>query len=140
MEVLTYEQEQKKTFRLEDGTKVTADIEVCRAYTTHLRNEYNLNERQWEHTSYSLDEENAPEAIADNDTENEVERQQEIRKLRQAIRLLTPREQGFIIDYFFNGFSLRKLELKYGTSHTKIGSEIREALSKLKQYITDKNE
>lgn len=130
----------KKKFRLEDGTPVTADIEICRAYNTHLRNEYNLNERQWEHTSYSLDDENAPEAAADDDTEAEVERKQEIRKLRQAIRRLSVREQGFIIDYFFNGYSLRKLEKKYGTSHSKIGSEIKEALSKLEQYITDKND
>lgn len=132
--------DKKKSFRLEDGTKVTADIEICRAYTTHLRNDYNRNEREREHTSYSLDDENAPEAVAENDTENEVERQQEVRKLRQAIRQLTLREQGFIIDYFFNEFSLRELEQKYVTSHTKIRSEIAEALSKLRQYITTKKE
>ncbi|MDE6519998.1 MAG: hypothetical protein K2K91_05995 [Ruminococcus sp.] len=59
--------------------------------------------------------------------------------LRRVIRKLNAREQGIIIDYFFNDFSLRNLAKKYGTSHTKISSEINDVLSKLKQYITDKN-
>ena len=68
-----------------------------------------------------------------------VEYKQAVTKLRQAIKHLTAREQGIIIDYFFNDFSLRRLAKKYGTSHTKVRSEIEKALSKLRQYITDKN-
>ena len=57
--------------------------------------------------------------------------------LRHAIKTLTVREQGLIMDYFFNDYSLRTLAIKYGVSHTKIHSEIDFALSKLKDYIVN---
>lgn len=131
--------EQKKTFRLEDGTQVTSDIGIQKEYTSKL-NRQNYQERsQNKRTLFSIDDKDAPEIADKVNVEDDVERHEYVRLLRQAIRKLTLREQGFIIDYFFNDYSLRMLEKKYGTSHTKIDREIKTALSKLRQYITDKN-
>ncbi|MDE5772167.1 MAG: hypothetical protein K2I06_11175 [Ruminococcus sp.] len=137
MEVFCYEQ--KKTFRLEDGTKVTGDIGIYKTYASQRNKERYLKRRRNEYVTLSLDDEQVQE-VADNvNVEEDVERQQDILLLRRAIRQLSAREQGIVIDYFFNDFSLRKLAKKYGASHTKISSEINAALYKLRQYITDKN-
>lgn len=99
-----------------------------------------MNRRQDKYVSFSLDDEQAQEVADSVSVEETVERKQEILLLRKAIKQLNVREQGIIIDYFFGNFSLRSLAEKYGVSHTKISSEVNEALAKLRQYITDKIE
>lgn len=130
----------KKNFRLEDGTQVTGDIGIYKAYASKRNKERYLKRKQDEYVKFSLDEEQAQDFTDGENIEELVEYKQTVTKLRQAIRHLTEREQGIVIDYFFNDFSLRRLAKKYGTSHTNIKSEIDEALSKLRQYITDKND
>ncbi len=115
-------------------------MEIYKAYESQRNKERYLNRRQNQFFSYSLDEECAQEIAADDNTAETVERQQEIRKLRQAIRSLTEREQGIIIDYFFYDYSLRSLGRKYGVSHSKINSEIQTALDKLRQYIINNDD
>lgn len=130
----------KKNFRLEDGTQVTGDIGIYKAYASKRNKERYLKRKQDEFVKLSFDDENVREIVSADNVEEAVEKQNDVLALRQAIKRLTEREQGFIIDYFFNDFSLRRLAKKYGTSHTKIRGEIKEALSKLRQYITDKND
>ena len=84
-----------------------------------------------------LDDNGAYDIAAEDNTEETVEKEHEIAMLRHAIKTLTVREQGLIMDYFFNDYSLRTLAIKYGVSHTKIHSEIDFALSKLKDYIVN---
>lgn len=130
----------KKKFRLEDGTQVTSDIGIYKAYASKRNKERYLKRKRDEYVKFSLDDERTQDFANEENVEELVERQQEVTKLRKAIRHLTAREQGIVIDYFFNDFSLRSLAKKYGTSHTKINCEINEALSKLRQYITDKDD
>lgn len=129
----------KKKFRLEDGTQVIGDIGIYKAYASKRNKERYLKRKQDEYVKFSLDEEQVQDFTDGENIEELVEYKQAVTKLRQAIKHLTAREQGIIIDYFFNDFSLRRLAKKYGTSHTKVRSEIEKALSKLRQYITDKN-
>lgn len=135
---MSYEQEQKKTFRLEDGTQVAGSEEIYRAYESSRNHERYLGRQQKWHTSFSLSDDLGENLTAADDTENDFDRNSELRILRQAIATLTVREQGIIDDYFFNGYSFRTLGKKYGVSHTKIHSEFQTALSKLRQYIMDK--
>ena len=129
----------KKRFRLENGTEVTSSVGVYRAYVSKRNKERYLQRKQYKFVKYSLDDENAQKIADDEDLEETVETRLYISELRKAIRLLTSREQGIVIDYFFNGFSYRKLGKKYGVSHTKVHNEMKCALGKLRQYITDKN-
>lgn len=126
----------KKIFRLEDGTEVTGEVNIYKAYESKRNKERYLKRRQQKFVAFSLDEEWVQDISSDDDTAETVESQLEITKLRLAIKELTAREQGIIIDYFFNDFSLRSLSKKYGASHTKINSEMKIALEKLKEYIT----
>lgn len=126
----------KKNFRLEDGTEVTGEVNIYKAYESKRNKERYLKRRQQKFVAFSLDEEWVQDISSDDDTVETVESQLEITKLRLAIKELTAREQGIIIDYFFNDFSLRSLSKKYGASHTKINSEMKIALEKLKEYIT----
>lgn len=126
----------KKNFRLEDGTEVTGEVNIYKAYESKRNKERYLKRRQQKFVAFSLDEEWVQDISSDDDTAETVESQLEITKLRLAIKELTAREQGIIIDYFFNDFSLRSLSKKYGASHTKINSEMKIALEKLKEYIT----
>jgi len=128
----------KKSFRLENGTEVTSSVGVYRAYVSKRNKERYLQRKQYKFVKYSLDDENAQKIADDEDLEETVETRLYISELRKAIRLLTSREQGIVIDYFFNGFSYRKLGKKYGVSHTKVHNEMKSALAKLRQYITDK--
>lgn len=88
----------------------------------------------------SLDDEKTQKLASADNVEDFIEKQQDILKLRQAIKHLTEREQDLVIDYFFNDFSLRNLAKKYNTSHTKVNNEIHNALVKLRQYIIHKND
>lgn len=126
----------KKKFRLEDGTEVTGEVNVYKAYESKRNRERYLKRKQHQFVAFSLDEDWVQDISSDDDTAEVVENQLEVTKLRQAIRKLTVREQGIIIDYFFNDFSLRSLSKKYGASHTKINSEMKNALAKLREYIT----
>lgn len=126
----------KKNFRLEDGTEVIGEASIYKAYESKRNRERYLKRRQHQFVAFSLDEDWVQDISSDDDTAEAVERQLEINKLRQAIRELTAREQGIIIDYFFNDFSLRSLSKKYVASHTKINSEMKNALNKLREYIT----
>lgn len=126
----------KKNFRLEDGTEVTGEVNIYKAYESKRNKERYLKRRQQKFVAFSLDEEWVQDISSDDDTAETVESQLEITKLRLAIKELTAREQGIIIDYFFNDFSLRSLSKKYGASHTKINSEMKIALEKLKEHIT----
>lgn len=130
--------EQKKTFRLEDGTQVTGDIGIYKAYASKRNKERYLKRKRNEYVKLSLDDEQAQKLASDDNIEDLLEKQNDILILRQAIKHLTEREQGLITDYFFNDFSLRCLAKKYSTSHTKVSNEIHNALFKLRQYITDK--
>lgn len=131
--------EQKKTFRLEDGTQVTSDIGIYRTYASQRNKERYIERQQKLHASCSFDDEQTKEIADSADIEELAERQQTAENIRRIIGQLTEREQLLIIDRFFNGFSLRELARKYGTSHTKIGLEVNAALAKLRRYITDKN-
>lgn len=126
----------KKKFRLEDGTEVIGEVNVYKAYESKRNRERYLKRKQHQFVAFSLDEDWVQDISSDDDTAEVVENQLEVTKLRQAIRKLTVREQGIIIDYFFNDFSLRSLSKKYGASHTKINSEMKNALAKLREYIT----
>lgn len=99
-----------------------------------------MNRTQRRVALFSLDEEQPQEVAGNENVEETVEHHQDVLLLRKAIGQLSQREQSIIIDYFFNDFSLRSLAKKYGESHTKISSEIKDTLSKLRQYITDKKE
>lgn len=126
----------KKKFRLEDGTEVIGEASIYKAYESKRNRERYLKRKQHQFVAFSLDEDWVQDISSDDDTAEVVENQLEVTKLRQAIRKLTVREQGIIIDYFFNDFSLRSLSKKYGASHTKINSEMKNALDKLREYIT----
>lgn len=126
----------KKNFRLEDGTEVIGEASIYKAYESKRNRERYLKRKQHQFVAFSLDEDWVQDISSDDDTAEVVENQLEVTKLRQAIRKLTVREQGIIIDYFFNDFSLRSLSKKYGASHTKINSEMKNALDKLREYIT----
>ena len=127
----------RKEFRLEDGTPVTSTETVYKAYASKRNKERYLKRRQAEYEKISLDDNGAYDIAAADNTEETVEKEHEIAMLRHAIKTLTVREQGLIMDYFFNDYSLRTLAIKYGVSHTKIHSEIDFALSKLKDYIVN---
>ena len=127
----------KKEFRLEDGTPVTSTETVYNAYASKRNKERYLERRQAEYAKISLDDNSAYDIAAEDNTEETVEKKHEIAMLHHAIKTLTVREQGLIMDYFFNDYSLRTLAIKYGVSHTKIHSEIDFALSKLKDYIVN---
>lgn len=99
-----------------------------------------MTRRQNEYASFSLDEKQAQEFAGSEDVENEVERRQDKRLLKEAMAQLDKRERDILCGYFFKGLSLRRLAEKYDVSHTKIGNEINDTLSKLRQYITDKKE
>lgn len=129
----------KKTFRLENGTEVTAGVNIYRAYASKRNKERYMKRKRDEFVVRSLDDEKAYELKSDFVLEDEIDRRFEIEHLREAVRQLPPNERQLIIEYFFENVSLRTLAKKYGVSHTTVHSKINEILERLKGYITNNN-
>lgn len=132
--------EQKKTFRLENGTLVTGNSDIYKAYASKRNKERYLKRKRDEFVTMSLDDENAAFSFkADTDVENEVEKRIRIESVQEAVRELPEAERRLIHEYFFEDVSLRVLAKRYGVSHTYISGRISEILIKLREYITNKN-
>ncbi len=130
----------KKTFRLENGTPVTGNAEIYKAYASSRNKERYLKRRRDEFVSMSLDDEKTAFVLkSDSNVEEEVENRIRIKLVREAVRKLPEAERQLICEYFFEDISLRMIAKRYGVSHTYISGRISDILIKLRQYITDKN-
>lgn len=125
----------KKTFRLENGTEVTAGVNIYKAYASKRNKERYLKRKRNEYVAHSLDDERAYELKSDFVLEDEIDRRFEIERLKEAVKKLPMGERKLIMEYFFDDISLRTLAKKYGVSHTTIHSKLNDILEKLKEYI-----
>lgn len=124
-----------RTFRLENGTLVTAKEEIYKAYASNRNKERYLQRKRNQHILKSLDDELVQNVAVTDNIDEEIDRLFEVEDLRKAIKKLSASEQQLILDYFFQDTSLRKLSKKYDVSHTKLHDMIHEVLDKLREYI-----
>lgn len=127
----------KKTFRLENGTEVTAGVNIYKAYASKRNKERYMKRKRDEYVAKSLDDERSYDIADKFDIEAEVERRLRNEKVRAAINRLPKEERNLIVDYFFNDMSLRSLAKKYSVSHMTIHNTINKILEKIKSDIID---
>lgn len=127
----------KKTFRLENGTEVTAGVNIYKAYASKRNKERYMKRKRDEYVAKSLDDERSYDIADKFDIEAEVERRLRNEKVRVAINRLPKEERNLIVDYFFNDMSLRSLAKKYSVSHMTIHNTINKILEKIKSDIID---
>lgn len=129
----------KITFRLEDGTEVTADISIYKAYKQSRNREQYIERTEHSHTSFSLDDERSVTLADSFDTFEESEKIIRYDRLRQAIGKLPEHDRQLIRKYFFEGHTVRELAKNYGVSHTNIHRQLVNAIEKLKCLLHNCN-
>lgn len=123
-----------------DGEKyveieVTEDI--AKAYAELSQEERRAHWREEKHPINSLDEMlELGEEIADgcDFTEAYID-EEELKELRQAMKLLLPTQKDLIRRFFFKGQALKEIAEEYGISYQAVQNRLKKILEKLRKKI-----
>jgi RNA polymerase sigma factor for flagellar operon FliA len=77
---------------------------------------------------------------ASTDVEDRLTRQQEVTRVRQALRMLPAREREIIERYDFEGWTLRQVGERLGVSESRVSQIRTRALGRLRQAMEERRE